>query len=178
MALILASRVNDLKARVKAECQRRAHSGSVSSYGDSSYDFSTVPATGVKALREHKDKNAIPLNAINSDIITSSMINETVILEDTMTSMESFVTVLEQRDKTDHSGTDCSGGCTGMCYGCTGTCYDVCTSCTSCSGTCKGSCTGCSNTCKGGCTGTCTGTCKGSCKITCADTCKQGIGPY
>ena len=188
MAQISASRVNELKARIKAECQRRAHSGSVSSYGGSSYDFSTIPAKGVKALQEHKVKNATPLNAINSSIITGAMINETLITEGTMASMEAFTTILEKREITDHSGTDCSGGCTGMCYGCVGTCYDACsgctgcTSCTGCTGTCEGTCSDscwdyCNWGCQGGCWSACDYDCSGVCSFNCtgcSGTCSGG----
>lgn len=72
---ISASRMNDLKARVKAECLRRAKSGSVTSYGGADYDYSITPSTGVIIKKEHKDKNATPLNAINSDKITSTMVS-------------------------------------------------------------------------------------------------------
>ena len=69
---ISAQRCIDLKARVKKECQRRSKTGSasgsksVSSYAGSSYDYTNTPAKGGKALKEHRDKIATPLNAINS----------------------------------------------------------------------------------------------------------------
>jgi hypothetical protein len=50
MGQITASRLIDLKARIKAECQRRKYNGSVESYGGSNYDYSTIPAKNVTAL--------------------------------------------------------------------------------------------------------------------------------
>ena len=60
MAKVSADRFNELKARVKAECQRRAYSGSVSSYGGTAYDYSVVPAAGVIVKEEHREKNSNP----------------------------------------------------------------------------------------------------------------------
>lgn len=103
MALISASRMNDLKARVKAECQKRSKTGdasgsaSVSSYGGTSYDFSTKPAQGVKITKEHNTKNATPLNAINANVVTSSIVNATSVSDSGLTTMEAFVTTLETR---------------------------------------------------------------------------------
>lgn len=50
---ILATDINTLKAAVKAEMNRRKYTGSVAGYAAASYDYSTVPAAGVKALVEH-----------------------------------------------------------------------------------------------------------------------------
>jgi len=65
--LISASRINDLKARVKAECTRR----SLSSYTGADYEYTTAPTSGGLISQEHRTKIATPLNAINSDIITT-----------------------------------------------------------------------------------------------------------
>jgi hypothetical protein len=48
MAAIEPTRYNNLKARIKAECQRRAYTGSVATYGGASYDYTTKPAKGGK----------------------------------------------------------------------------------------------------------------------------------
>ena len=63
---VLASDINALKARVKAEMNRRAHTGSLTGYASSSYDFSTVPGTGVRILAEHHNKIVTPMRAVNS----------------------------------------------------------------------------------------------------------------
>ena len=193
MALITPNRINELKARVKAECSKRACSNT---------DFTTTPASGVIVAKEHYDKIATPLNTINSDVITEAS-GKTLIADGDFTTMEAFVAVLEKREKTDHTGSDCKGSCTGLCYGCVGTCYNACTGCTSCtsctscsgcsgcSGTCEGTCSGscwywcasdcmgtcsgCSGSCSGQCTGNCT-SCTGSCTMYCAATCAGGVG--
>ena len=171
MALISASRFTELKARVKAECQRRAYNGSVSTYGGTAYDYSTTPASGGKILSEHQTKLRTPLSKINSSVISAT--DSTKINDADLTAMEAFVTTCESRKKTDSSGTDCKSSCTGLCYGCTGTCTGTCTSCTGCTG-----CTSCSGTCEGctGCTGctSCTASCADSCQVDCSNVCWDG----
>ena len=186
MALVSSDRIADLKERVKAECARRAFSGSVVSYAGTEYDYTVTPASGVIIKQEHRDKIATPLNAINSDIIAKAS-GQITISDGDITNMEAFVTVLESREPTDNQGTDCKGGCTGMCYGCQGTCYNGCTtscsgSCTGCSGTCTATCAdSCSSGCRGGCWNACTGCtgCSGSCKGSCTGcggSCTGGSG--
>ena len=166
MALISASRMNSLKARVKAECQRRSQTNSVATYGGTSYDYTTVPATGVLVTKEHRDKNAVPLNAINSDTISGAN-TQTLVTDSDVTAMEAFVTVLEKRALTDDTASDCKGSCAGACYSCTGSCASGCSSCTgTCTGTCKGGCQGCSSDCKTECNW-----CDNTCYATCMDWC-------
>lgn len=50
---ITASDLNNLKARVKAEMQRRKYTGSLTGYAGTSYDYSSTPAQGVKIAAEH-----------------------------------------------------------------------------------------------------------------------------
>lgn len=165
MALISASRITDLKARVKAECTRRATVGnasgsaSVSSYGGTSYDYTNTPAAGVIIAQEHRTKIATPLNAINANIVATANSGQSKITDSDITSMEAFVTTLETRSATDSSGTDCKGGCTGLCYGCSSTCTSTCT------GSCTGSCSGCTSC--SGCSG-CTWACQDTCYNWCA----------
>lgn len=189
MALITAQRFKNLKARVKAECQRRSYTGSVASYGGSSYDYTTAPASGKKIAKEHYEKLAVPLHAINSTKFPTTS-GTRIIKASDLTAMETFLTSAEGRSKTS-TATDCSASCTGLCSGCTGTCTGGCTgcsgsctgSCTSCTGSCTGSCSGgcgdactsCTGTCLGNCTGTCStgcwSTCKGTCSGGCSGTC-------
>ena len=177
---ITASRITALKAKVKAECLRRnvnkSGSPSVASYGSTTYDFTVIPAQGVKALTEHYTKNAVPMNAINS----SHPSNTTggVIQDATVTDMENRViahAAIVKGSSTDKTSTTCSAGCTGLCYGtCEGTCVGGCTSCTSCSG-----CSGCGDACSDGCTSctSCSG-CSGcsGCGSGCATTCSGCSG--
>ena len=175
MAAIEPTRYNDLKARVKAECQRRAHVGSVKTYSGTAYDYTTAPEKGVQIANEHLNKLETPLNAINSSTVTVSP-NGSRVTDAQMTTMEAFVTLLEKRTKTDTSGTDCSNSCTGLCYGCTGNCtgecsFDCSDVCTGCGGTCEDTCIG---KCTDKCTGTCWAGCADSCEIDCSDVCWNG----
>ena len=96
----------------------------MANYGGSSYDFSTTPAQGGKALVEHYTKNAVPMHAIHSSHpsnTTGGTMSDSI-----MTDMETYVTTCAANVKgssTDKSSTNCSTGCTGLCYGtCQGTC--------------------------------------------------------
>lgn len=173
MSRINAERFNELKARVKAECQRRCHYGSVSSYAGSAYDYTVTPSEGGVVKQEHRDKIAIPLNAINKNNVQTAS-GQQVVLEDDLLVMEAFTTTLESRDVYDDYGTDCASSCTGMCYGCSGTCYDECTGCSdSCYGSCDG---GCSGDCDGSCTLTCGNFCSFDCFGSCQDQCSSCTG--
>lgn len=171
MGFITAERMNSLKAEVKAECQRRNASGSVAAYGGSEYDYTVVPAKGVIISAEHFDKNAIPLNAINSGKQAKTSAAGTVINDSEITAMEAFATTLKARIKTDAGGTDCKAGCTGLCYGCQGTC----TGCTGCWDACSGCGSGCAFSCSGGCTNACSG-CGSGCAFTCTGGCSSCSG--
>lgn len=175
MAIIEANRFTSLKSRVKAECTRRAHIGSVAEYGGTSYDYTVNPATGKVILKEHYTKLAIPMNAINSTD-TPNISDTRVVLDNDLTTMEAKLTIYESRDKEDRQTTDCSASCTGLCYGCTGcgnSCSHNCSSSCSggCDGGCKYSCSSCAAACSNGCNNSCSGTCKNSCKNSCGTTC-------
>lgn len=170
MALVTPERYTALKARIKAECKRRAYNGSVSSYGGTSYDYIITPVSGGVILKEHRDKLAIPLNAINSDIVSDAS-NQTVIKETDISVMEAFTTTLEARSKTNNSGSDCKSGCTGLCYSCTGQCVNGCSDCGGrCSSSCSGDCDGCRG-CGSGCADTCSKSCQGACQSSCVGYC-------
>lgn len=180
MAKISADRFNDLKSKVKSECQRRSYSGQASgsknissTYGGTSYDYTLTPAVDKVVKQEHLDKNLVPLNAINSTKVPNN--GQKVVTDAKMTQMEAFVTSIKNTAWYDPSKTDCSGGCSGLCYGCQGSCYDACTGCW---GSCWDYCTGCTGSCTGDCTGTCTGQCvgcTGGC-YGCGDVCSSGCG--
>ena len=63
--VILASDFVSLKARVKAEMNRRCRSGSLTSYAGTNYDYSVTPASNGKILPEHLNKLTTPVNAIS-----------------------------------------------------------------------------------------------------------------
>lgn len=181
--IVSADRINELKAAVKAECLRRANvsttegSVSVADYGGTSYDFETVPAEGIVVKTEHREKNLVPLRAINPE--TLALENLKILSDEEITAMESFVTLCEGQEKTDNTAANntCASGCTGLCYSaCTGSCVGTCTGscssgCTSCTGSCSGTCTGCSGTCRGTCSGSCSGDCDGTCSGSCSGSC-------
>lgn len=170
----------NLKQRVKNECLRRNQTGSVESYGGSSYDYTNVPTKRSQIMTEHYSKNAIPLNAINN-ITISDVDGNRVLVELEMEAMEDFVSNLTSREMGDSTGTDCRTSCTGLCYGCTGTCSGECTSCTgtaeggclNCASDCSGGCSGCSGSCSGGCSGSCKGSCSGGCTGGCQSSCSS-----
>lgn len=164
MALITPERLVALKAAVKAECQRRKYTGSVSSYGGTSYDFSVTPASGKMIKKEHYEKLAVPLNAITGTFETDGA---KIVSDADIAAMEAKVAELAKKSTTtSKANSGCAASCTGLCT----------TSCsTSCSGSCEGDCDG---TCDGGCTGDCdggcygcSGSCTGGCELNCADNC-------
>ena len=53
MAYIEAERFAELKARVKAECLRRCHTGSVAEYGGEKYEYTNSPTEDHTVDVEH-----------------------------------------------------------------------------------------------------------------------------
>ena len=187
---LLVSDFINLKEKVKSEMLRRNGNGSVVEYGSETYDYETVPAAGGLILREHPEKNLVPLRAVNPTGLPET-ISETVLLDEIVV-METLIEALKAQPDAATSNNDCAGACTGMCVSiCTGSCTGDCTggcstTCTgSCSGSCTGSCVGgCSTSCVGtcdGCSGGCSGcgsgcafTCTGSCSTSCSGGCQFG----
>ena len=60
----LASDFISLKARVKAEMQRRKYNGDLTKYAGAEWDYVVQPTAGGKLLPEHYNKIIEPLNAI------------------------------------------------------------------------------------------------------------------
>lgn len=151
MSTITAARFNALKAAIKKECQRRAYTGSVSSYGGTSYDYANAPTINSIINPEHYSKNLVPMNAINKNTFPIPETYNRVIKESEIALMESKVASWASRVKgssNDSSASDCSASCTGLCHSCTGNCVS---GCSGCSGSCSGSCSGCTGTCLGSC---------------------------
>ena len=171
--VITASDFISLKARVKAECERRAYNGSVASYATSAYDYTVVPTSGTVPLPEHFNKIIVPMNAI---VDTGRTTTRSGYLVRQLKSISDSLTTLESIDvRAQNSG--CKSSCTGLCQGtCTGSCESGCTGtcsngCTGCGGECS---TSCLNTCDGYCTDTCYGTCISSCTGSCYEGCSSG----
>lgn len=172
-SLITPNRFIELKAKVKAECQRRQYVGSVASYAGTDYDYSISPTSGGKIVREHYDKNADPLNAITGNFSSKS----SVIKEQAIADMEASVTNLATIDAT-ASNSGCAASCTGLCQGscttgcsgCSGSCSGSCDGCSGCGSGCSG-CSGCGSGCANSCSGSCRGSCSGGCNTTCTASC-------
>lgn len=155
--LILASDFVSLKARVKAEMQRRRYTGSLTSYAGTAYDYTTVPTAKGTIKTEHINKIVTPINAISPSGYTTKNTG------DVIPELETLNTKLKAHEAFPlrGSGTDCSSSCSGLC---SSSCYD---SCSGCGGSCSTDCSGCSGTCTGDCQGSCTDACSGSCGGAC-----------
>lgn len=166
--MITPDRFIELKAAIKAECQRRTHTGSVADYGGANYDYTNIPAANKTIDIEHYQKNLVPMNAINNSEFPVPNSYGVQIKESDMAAMEEAVASYATREvgsEADNSASDCAASCTGLCHSCTGNCVNSCTNtCTgTCTDTCTGSCTGCSGSCSGSCTGSCSGSCVWGC---------------
>ena len=166
--MIDSATFNNLKARVKAECQRRKYTGSVASYAGTAYDFTNAAAAGKIIRYEHYEKNAVPLTAIDG----KSRTPRTRINQSDITEMQTTIAALEQIALTSTS-TGCSASCTGLCYSaCSGGCKGGCGG--SCSGGCGSYCGGCDGSCYGGCNDNCAINCTNTCYADCASDCQYG----
>lgn len=154
---ILASDFVSLKARVKAEMNRRCRSGSLTAYAGAAYDYSVVPANGVIVKPEHLNKLVVPINAISPSGYTEKAAGDAV---PELTTLDAKLAAHEAYPMRG-SGSDCASGCSGLC---SSGCYN---SCSGCGGSCSYDCSGCSGTCTGDCQGTCSGGCSTSCGGAC-----------
>ena len=183
---MLASDITALKARVKAEMLRRNQTGSIATYGSSSYDFSSSASSGAPIKVEHQTKTIGLIDKIKNTGIAAATNGS---IAKAINTASTLLATYEGTPMT--SGTsDCASSCTGLCYtNCTGSCKSGCTSCSGCSGSCSGGCEGCTATCANGCQGSncqggcenscigsCSGGCTGSCTRSCQPTCAAGAG--
>ena len=173
----LAQEMIDLKARVKAEMNRRCHNGSLTAYAGIAYDYTVAPESGGQMLTEHVNKIVVPMNAITASGMTEQAVGDQAMAMD---GIDAKLTVYEVEPMQKNGTSSCSGACSGLCVG---GCYNNCSGCGgacsySCSGECDTTCStdcgvdGCSNctgSCKGGCHKTCKGYCKGTCDKECND---------
>lgn len=166
--VISASDFISLKARVKAECERRAYNGSVSSYATSAYDYTVTPTSGALPLPEHFNKIIVPMNAI---VDTGRTTTQSGFLVWQLKNISDSLTTLESIEATAASS-GCKASCTGLCQG---TCTTGCTGCTGdCGGSCVSACSnGCGSGCAQSCTGSCDTTCTGYCEESCAKNCES-----
>ena len=195
MSIITASRLNTLKSAVKAECNRRKYTGSVTTYAGSTYNYNKTPAKNVIIEKEIYEKNAVPLNAISGDISTE--VSSNIIKDSDFLKLETKVASLKKISLSAAAGaTGCNASCTGLCS--TG-CGDSCSGCTGCGSGCASTCEGsCEGSCRGGCEaeceddctadcasdcwarcadncqGSCEGSCRGGCDTSCMENCRDG----
>ena len=190
----LAQEMIDLKARVKAEMQRRKGNGSLAAYAGTDYDYTVAPAAGGQMLTEHVNKIVVPMNAITASGMTEQAVGDQAMAMD---GIDAKLTVYVAEPAQKNGTSSCSGACSGLCVSscyssCGGSCSVGCGSCGDCSGGCTGDCKetcsnqcgsdGCSGNCgsnckRDGCTAycgmSCWGKCSNNCSGGCENTCKN-----
>ncbi len=172
--MMTASQLVSLKAAVKAEMQRRRYTGSVASYGGTSYDFTMTPAAGQPVLTEHGSKIIQPLLAVKAiSGLAAAVQGQPIPTAFDYSGLHTIVTNLAaeaiygSNSSCDASCTGlCEGGCANTCVSCTGSCYGTCV--VACGSSCTG---GCSNTCSALCASNCETSCSGGCQGSCLDAC-------
>ena len=145
--MLTAEELIALKAKVKAEMQRRCYYGSLTKFAGSAYDFTETPVKGGKIRAEQGLKVIEPLLQIcdKGYLNIDRAVKGGKIPNAFDTELSTWVDTLAKEEITGDS-TSCRGACTGLCMG-----------------TCSTTCTGCSSTCTGTCGGNCSKSCGGSC---------------
>lgn len=178
----LAQEMIDLKARIKAEMQRRNGNGSLVAYAGTDYDYTVDPAAGGQMLTEHVNKIVVPMNAITASGMTEQAVGDQAMAMDGIDAkLTVYVTEPAQKNGTSSCSGACSGLCVSRCYNsCGGSCSVGCGSCGGCDETCSNQCgsDGCSgncgNNCKtDGCTAYCGMSCWGKCSSNCSGGCEN-----
>lgn len=158
-----ASRLVNIKERLRAALARRKYYGNVSALADASKNFTVVPQLGGLVLSEHGQKTIDLLLSITNAGNLKKIENDNYILRD-ISAIETWLNKYENQSITS-SDSGCRGNCTGLC---------VAHCSTQCGGSCKTGCScGCLTTCSGACVGSCTGSCVGSCSGTCWSDCSS-----
>ena len=147
----LAQEMIDLKARVKAEMQRRKGNGSLVAYAGTDYDYTVDPAAGGQMLTEHVNKIVVPMNAITASGMTEQAVGDQAMAMDVI---DAKLTVYVAEPAQKNATSSCSGACSGLCVS---SCYS------NCGGSCSTGCGSCGGGCSGGCTGDCNETCSNQC---------------
>ena len=155
--IIYASDVNDLKAYIKGELDRR------NKYNFTNFN-NNLSANQYTDITPNIWNNLInPLNTINEDITNYSNVNQydyiRALLQ--LSLARAAFSEYKYRKADGNTGSGCKNDCLGMCWGCTN-----CTSCSGCSGGCMDNCADCS----GGCYGC------GSCGTACSTICGAYMG--
>lgn len=154
--MLTADEMNQLKSKVKNEMARRSEYGSLASFSDSNYDFSTPPSRG-GVIKEEQGKKTVNLILQIKDKGDLKFANQGEVIPSSVDS--SLLGYLDELavEPMEGNQSSCRGACTGLCLG---TCSGGCNGCT---GTCSGGCSGCQGC--GGCTDACNGctSCAGQC---------------
>ena len=105
----LAEDFINFKARVKAEMLRRSYSGSLTTYGSSTYDYNNPPTAGGQMKTEHINKIITPMNAVNTTGMEAQKVGDQADsiqgLDTTLSNYENFPLY--------GSGSDCASSCYG-----------------------------------------------------------------
>lgn len=166
----LAQEMVDLKARVKAEMQRRCRNGTLVAYAGTDYDYTVIPETGGKMLVEHVNKIVVPMNSITPSGMTERVVGDQAVAMDVM---DAKLTSYSAEPMQKNATSSCSGACSGLCVG---GCWNSCSGCGgscshSCSGTCSGNCGGCDDACQGSTQQATCSSCKDGCTAYCGMSC-------
>ena len=148
MSILTTERFSLIKAKVKAEMQRRSapdQNGSLSQYAGSQWDFEINPETGCVIVNEYIQKLIDPLLQVNDFLCDNSFRIGRGGLEIPLDKIEEFIDKIS-KIPADASNSGCRGKCTGLCH----------------SG-CSGSCQGCRESCLSGCRDGCVHTCGSGC---------------
>lgn len=151
-----ADQFNTIKAKVKAEMNRRCLAGldqtttpidfgSLRQFGSDNYDFPVVPAKGEPILAEQGEKVINLLYEIE-DQQDVPFVATGVPLPESVDTLESYVDALKL-ESIEGNSSSCRGACSGLCFG---SCIN---GCNGCSGQCNTGCQGCTATCGTGCAG-------------------------
>ena len=161
--MITAEQVIELKAKIKAEMLRRNGHGSLATYGDSTYDFTTNPVIGELIKAEHGQKTVDLLLKIE-DYGDLTLSEQDSVIPSSFS--EELITEIERLANETKTGLDteissCRGDCTGLCVA---SCIGFCNGCTGCTASCG---TGCASGCYSNCTGSCNADCTSGCFSAC-----------
>ena len=143
------SKLNEVRAAVKAEAQRRNQYGSIAHYGDSTYDPGATPTSG-SIIRAQSGIGIIdPLVSIKEFGDIRELVHEGGAIPDDFNENKiiTYVNELKSESMTGNRSS-CRGACTGLCIG-----------------TCGGTCNGCSGGCGGGCISGCNTSCTNTSKV-------------
>lgn len=156
---IYASDINELKAEIKGELDRR-HEHDFTNFNNN------LLASKNSNITPNIWNNLInPLNTINEDITNYSSVNQHDYIRALVKLSLARLAFKEYkyRKEDGDTGSGCKNGCLGMCWGCSN-CYGTCSG--GCQNDCMNNCADCSGDCYNSCFNVCRG-CGGQCSWNC-----------